>query len=70
MLPVIAQGAPDCLTNAIDPEMVSGIPVFREARISIDALVNTLEARPRPTTTSLKYFQRDPQASPSNAGIL
>ena len=32
------------LPITIDPEIVSGVPVFRNTRVPVDALINNLEA--------------------------
>ena len=41
---VIEQKDLDRLPITIDPEIVSGTPVFRGTRVPVDALINNLEA--------------------------
>ena len=43
---VIDQKDLDRLPITIDPELVSGTPVFRGTRVPVEALINNLEAGP------------------------
>ena len=41
---IIDQKDLDCLPITIDPGVISGTPVFRGTRVSVDALISNLEA--------------------------
>jgi len=41
---VIEEQEIDSLSITIDPEVVSGVPVFRGTRVPVDALLSNLEA--------------------------
>ena len=41
---VIAEKELNRLPVSIDPEILSGVPVFRGTRVPVDALINNLEA--------------------------
>jgi len=41
---VIDQKDLDCLPITIDPEIVSGTPVFRGTRVPVETLISNLEA--------------------------
>ncbi len=44
MILVLEENELEQLPITIDPEIVSGVPVFRGTRVPIDALLNNLEA--------------------------
>ena len=41
---VISESELGCLPITVDPEIVSGVPVFRGTRVPVDALISNLEA--------------------------
>ncbi len=41
---VITEKELRCLPVSLDPEVLSGIPVFQGTRVPVDALINNLEA--------------------------
>jgi len=44
MTVVISESELGCLPITVDPEIVSGVPVFRGTRVPVDALISNLEA--------------------------